>query len=81
MSFRNILDLLGGGGNEDEEMEEKKFLKIAIGSTSFLKKKALERSFPNCEILEVDCESGVPSQPIGKEQTIQGAKNRCDRAK
>ena len=55
--------------------------KIAIGSTSIIKKRALERSFPNCEILAVDCESGVPPQPIGKEQTIQGAKNRCDRAK
>lgn len=52
-------------------------LRFAIGSTSDIKRNALAQSFPGCIIYPIDCPSRVPEQPIGKEQTLQGARNRA----
>lgn len=53
------------------------FARIGLGSASQLKIAAVKQVFPHAEILCVDAPSGVPPQPIGKEQTQQGATNRA----
>lgn len=55
-------------------------MKIAIGTTSELKiralKKALEKFKFENEIISIKTESGVSNQPFGFEETTKGAKNR-----
>ena len=50
--------------------------RIALGSTSEIKLNAVKEVFPHYEITTISCKSGVPSQPVGKEQTQCGARNR-----
>jgi inosine/xanthosine triphosphatase len=54
---------------------------IAVGSTNPAKTSAVrtmcERAFPGCTVVPVDAPSGVPTQPIGPEQTSTGARNRA----
>ena len=57
---------------------------IAVGSTNPAKTTAVraicERAFPGCTVVAVDVPSGVPEQPIGHDQTSEGARNRAHAA-
>lgn len=61
-------------------------MKIAVGSENPTKinaaRIAFEKVFPNetIEVVGVKVSSGIPDQPIGFSQTIQGAINRAKRA-
>lgn len=54
---------------------------IAVGSTNPAKtgavKSVCEQAFPGCTVVGVDVPSGVREQPIGPEETAQGARNRA----
>jgi non-canonical (house-cleaning) NTP pyrophosphatase len=52
---------------------------ILLGSTSNIKKEAVENGFGfnMSSLMTIDSRSGVPSQPVGKEQTKLGAYNRA----
>jgi inosine/xanthosine triphosphatase len=56
-------------------------IEIAVGSTNPSKIGAVEigaeKYLPNVTVLPADVESGVPDQPWGDEQTMQGAANRA----
>lgn len=56
-------------------------MKILVGSKNPVKldvvKEAFEKYFQNIEVLGIDVESKVPSQPVNHE-TFDGAKNRVD---
>lgn len=56
-------------------------MKIAIGTTSELKVRALNNALTKfeieSEIVSLKTESGVPNQPFGYEETTKGAKNRA----
>ncbi len=55
---------------------------VIVGSSSGIKLKAVKTCFPDHVVKGVDnFESGVPPQPIGKSQTIQGARYRAEYAK
>ena len=62
-------------------------MKIAIGTTSEIKiralKRALERfdSLKGSEIISVKTDSGVPAQPFGYAEMADGARNRSKQAK
>ncbi|NMO23392.1 inosine/xanthosine triphosphatase [Pyxidicoccus fallax] len=57
------------------------FHTIAVGSTNPAKSSAVralcERAFPGCRIVALEVPSGVSEQPIGAEQTAEGARNRA----
>ncbi|HEY8532045.1 MAG TPA: inosine/xanthosine triphosphatase [Limnochorda sp.] len=57
---------------------------IAVGSTNPTKVEAAaavaEAYFPGAEIIPVEVESGVRSQPLGQRETLEGARNRARRA-
>lgn len=61
-------------------------MKIAVGSTNPTKinaaKMAFEKVFPNdaIEVIGTKVSSGIPDQPKGYTQTIEGATNRAKRA-
>lgn len=59
-------------------------MKIAIGTTSELKvralKNALEKFGVNAEIVSIKTESGISNQPFGYKEMIKGAKNRATKA-
>jgi inosine/xanthosine triphosphatase len=61
-----------------------KNIEIAVGSTNPSKVGAVElgaeKYLPNVTVLPADIESGVPDQPWGDEQTMQGAANRATSA-
>ena len=52
---------------------------VWLGSSSVIKRQAVQRAFGErlCELRSFSAESGVPSQPIGRAQTRQGALNRA----
>jgi inosine/xanthosine triphosphatase len=54
---------------------------VAVGSTNPAKTSAagdvLARAFPGCRVAPVEVPSGVPAQPLGAEQTAEGARNRA----
>jgi non-canonical (house-cleaning) NTP pyrophosphatase len=52
-------------------------MQIALGSTSAIKADAIRRAFPNCTVCALGIPSSVPEQPIGRNQTAMGARNRC----
>ena len=56
-------------------------MKIGIGTTSELKIRALENALSKCggeiEILSVKTDSGVPNQPFGFDEMMEGARNRA----
>ncbi len=58
--------------------------KIAIGSTNPVKVKAVNKGmkklFPKAKFIGIEVESGVARQPIGDEETLQGARNRAKEA-
>jgi inosine/xanthosine triphosphatase len=55
--------------------------RIVVGSTNPVKIAAVRavvaRCWPACEVDGMAVESGVPSQPLGDEQTIRGARTRA----
>jgi inosine/xanthosine triphosphatase len=53
---------------------------VAIGSTNPVKLNAVERVVPAAETSAVGVDSGVPEQPWGREETVQGARNRATAA-
>jgi inosine/xanthosine triphosphatase len=59
-------------------------MKVIVGSKNPVKIKAtqniLEKIYENVEVIGINVESGVPDQPFGKEETIQGAINRAKNA-
>ncbi len=57
--------------------ELKTMSKIYIGSKNPAKIAAVEEVFINYSIISQDVDSGVSCQPIGDEETIQGALNRA----
>jgi len=56
-------------------------MNVSLGSASPIKRDAVKKALPNCELQLHHIESGVPPQPVGKAQTEEGAKNRCAGAK
>lgn len=56
-------------------------IRIVVGSTSILKVRAvelaIERVGVDAKVIGVDADSGVPPQPYGREQTVEGAINRA----
>ena len=59
-------------------------MKIAIGTTSELKvralKSALDQFGVEAEIMPIKVDSGISHQPFGYEETIKGARNRAKEA-
>ena len=50
---------------------------VLLASKSAVKQAAVREAFPaGCFLLCEAADSGVPSQPVGKEETLQGARNR-----
>ncbi len=55
--------------------------RVIIGSDSPLKKQATESVFKEgFDIICFKVDSGIPEQPVGRHQTLQGAINRCRQA-
>lgn len=52
-------------------------MKIVIGSLNKTKVNAVKTVFEKEEILTVEVPSGVSAQPVGDEETLQGATNRA----
>ena len=52
-------------------------MRVALGSTSYIKKDAVCTVWKDCQITQFGVSSGLPDQPIGKAQTLEGARNRC----
>lgn len=56
-------------------------MRIIVGSTNPVKVGAVEEAFkrywPECEVVGVEVSSGVSSQPMSEEETINGAINRA----
>jgi inosine/xanthosine triphosphatase len=59
-------------------------MKVAVGSKNPVKVKAtkniLKKIYEDLEVVSVDADSQVPSQPFGLDQTIAGAINRAKNA-
>lgn len=60
-------------------------IRIVVGSASVLKIEAVQAAIDllglEAEIVGVAAESGVPNQPYGREQTLEGAMNRARAAR
>ena len=59
-------------------------MKVAVGSRNPVKVKAtknvLDQIYGEVEVVSIDTDSGVPDQPFGINQTIEGAINRAKNA-
>jgi len=55
-------------------------MKIVIGSLNETKVGAVEKIFPDKEVIAVSVPSGVSSQPVGDEETREGAVHRAQLA-
>jgi len=53
---------------------------VAIGSKNPVKLEATARVVPDAETTAVAVDSGVPEQPWGREETVEGARNRAEAA-
>ena len=53
---------------------------VAVGSGNPVKRDATARIFPDSEVVAEAVPSGVPEQPIGREETKRGARLRAERA-
>jgi len=53
---------------------------ISVGSGSAIKRKAVASVWPQAKIICYPVPSEIPEQPVGEEQTLQGAKNRARNA-
>lgn len=56
-------------------------MQIALGSTSVIKCQALKSVYPDSQVHLVDVVSAVPPQPIGQQQTLDGAMHRAKSAR
>ncbi|MFC7204322.1 inosine/xanthosine triphosphatase [Haloferax namakaokahaiae] len=56
-------------------------MNVAVGSGNPAKRRAVERTCPDAEVVAVAVESGVPEQPFGHDETIAGAVTRAERAR
>lgn len=55
-------------------------MKVVVGSTNRTKIEAVKNIFSNCTIIAKEVPSNVSAQPIGDEETLQGAINRAKAA-
>jgi len=53
---------------------------VAIGSENPVKTNAVERVLPDARTTAVGVDSGVSEQPWGRQETVEGARNRADAA-
>lgn len=54
---------------------------VAVGSTNPVKERATKQVLTDTDtVVVVDVDSGVPEQPRGRAETVQGAENRARRA-
>lgn len=53
---------------------------VAVGSGNPVKRDAVQRALPAATVDAVPVESGVSEQPWGDEETVEGARNRAERA-
>jgi len=53
---------------------------VAIGSENPVKLNAVERVVPDAGTVAVTVDSGVPEQPWGRDETVEGARNRAGAA-
>ncbi|WP_410766252.1 inosine/xanthosine triphosphatase [Haloferax sp. DFSO60] len=54
---------------------------IAVGSGNPVKRRAVERTCPDAQVVAVVVDSGVSEQPFGHDETISGAVTRAERAR
>jgi inosine/xanthosine triphosphatase len=55
-------------------------MRIAVGSGNPVKRDAVQAALSEATVESVAVESGVSEQPWGDDETIQGARNRAERA-
>jgi inosine/xanthosine triphosphatase len=55
-------------------------MRIAVGSGNPVKRDAVQEALPEATVESVTVESGVSEQPWGDDETIEGARNRAERA-
>jgi len=53
---------------------------VAVGSGNPVKRDAVQRALPDATVDAVPVESGVSEQPWGDDETVEGARNRAERA-
>ncbi|WP_396610381.1 inosine/xanthosine triphosphatase [Haloferax sp. S1W] len=52
---------------------------IAVGSGNPVKRRAVERAYPEARVAAVAVDSGVSEQPVGHDETLTGAVTRAER--
>jgi inosine/xanthosine triphosphatase len=55
-------------------------MRVAVGSGNPVKRDAVAAALPDATVESVSVASGVPEQPWGDDETIEGARNRAERA-
>ncbi len=55
-------------------------MRVAVGSGNPVKRDAVAAALPEATVEAVSVESGVPEQPWGDDETVEGARNRAERA-
>ena len=55
-------------------------MRVAVGSGNPVKRDAVAAALPDATVEPVSVASGVPEQPWGDDETIEGARNRAERA-
>jgi len=55
-------------------------MRVAVGSGNPVKRDAVAAALPEATVEAVSVESGVPEQPWGDDETVEGACNRAERA-
>lgn len=53
---------------------------VAVGSENPVKRAAVARALPDAAVTAVSVESGVSAQPVGRAETVRGARTRAERA-
>lgn len=75
-----IKDTLIDYYKQDLELKPQNFITVYVASTNPDKlnpvKLAFEKFYPFVNVIGVECESGVPGQPIGEGEIERGARNR-----
>lgn len=55
-------------------------MRVAVGSGNPVKRDAVAAALPDATVEPVSVESGVAEQPWGDDETVEGARNRAERA-
>ncbi|WP_232700951.1 DUF84 family protein [Halobacterium wangiae] len=55
-------------------------MRVAVGSGNPVKRAAVAAALPDATVEAVPVDSGVPEQPWGDDETVEGARNRAQRA-